>query len=380
MRMGKSRELGEPPRLSDVPASLFGWPAWMVATAGEAVAASFGQFERAMSDAESDSADQAPVWTTPHRLRLELGTMALRDFTSDQDRESVAALICAPFALHRATIADFAPGHSIVEALCRGGVGRVYVTDWHSAGPQMQYLSIDNYLADLNVAVDELGPPVNLIGLCQGGWMSLAYAARFPHKVRRLVLVGAPIDIAAGESMVSQSAARVPLLTFEHLVRLNGGRVRGQRALQFWESPLGANDARQLLQLPDDDSAAVEELLARFADWYRLTVDLPGTYYLEVVSWLFKENRLAKGEFVALGRRIDLSSVQHPMFLLGARDDTLVALDQLFATATRVGTPKQHIITVTEPCGHLSLFLGADTIRRGWARIAAWLSGEVLSS
>jgi poly(3-hydroxyalkanoate) synthetase len=193
--------------------------------------------------------------------------------------------------------------------------------------------------------------------LCQGGWMSLAYAARFPHKVRRLVLVGAPIDIAAGESMVSQSATKVPLLAFEQLVRLNGGRVRGQRALQFWESPLGANDARRLLQLPDDDSATVEELSARFTDWYRLTVDLPGTYYLEVVSWLFKENRLANGEFVALGRRIDLASVHQPVFLLGARDDTLVALDQLFATANRIGT-----------------------IKRSWARIAAWLSEEISRS
>jgi pimeloyl-ACP methyl ester carboxylesterase len=43
-------------------------------------------------------------------------------------------------------------------------------------------LSIDSYLADLNIAVDELGPPVDLIGLCQGGWLALVYAARFPKK------------------------------------------------------------------------------------------------------------------------------------------------------------------------------------------------------
>jgi pimeloyl-ACP methyl ester carboxylesterase len=41
--------------------------------------------------------------------------------------------------------------------------------------------------------VDDIGPPVDLIGLCQGGWLSLVYAARFPGKVRRLVLAGAPI-------------------------------------------------------------------------------------------------------------------------------------------------------------------------------------------
>ena len=76
------------------------------------------------------------------------------------------------------------------------GRSRVFVTDWRSATPEMRYFTIDSYLADLNVAVDQLGPPVDLIGLCQGGWLALVYAARFPTKVRRLVLVGAPIDIA----------------------------------------------------------------------------------------------------------------------------------------------------------------------------------------
>ena len=58
----------------------------------------------------------------------------------------------------------------------------------------MQFLGIDDYLADLNVLIDEIGAPVDLIGLCQGGWMALVYAARFPGKVRKLVLAGAPVD------------------------------------------------------------------------------------------------------------------------------------------------------------------------------------------
>ena len=121
--------------------------------------------------------------------------------------------------LPNATVADFAPGHSVVEALCQGGLSRVFVTDWRSATPEIRYFSIDNYLADLNVAVDELGPPVDLIGLCQGGWLALVYAARFPKKVRRLVLVGAPIDIAAAESQLSRFVADVPLGMFDELVR-----------------------------------------------------------------------------------------------------------------------------------------------------------------
>jgi poly(3-hydroxyalkanoate) synthetase len=365
-----AKKQGEAPRVPEF-SSLFAWPAMMAASVGEAIAASF-----AAPGAQPGAANAPqPVWTTPHRVRLELGTVMLRDFSTGEG--GVPVLICAPFALHYATIADFAPGHSVVEALHDGGVGRIYVTDWRTAGPDMRFLSIDNYLADLNVAVDEIGPPVDLVGLCQGGWMALTYAARFAHKVRRLVLAGAPVDIAAGKSNLSQMTVQIPLAAFEEFVGSQGGRVLGRRVLQIWGTSLIADDTRRVLQLPpDDESTRMRELEARFKEWYDLTVDLPGTYYLQVVSWLYQQNRLATGNFVALGRRIDLSALRHPIFLLGASGDEIVAPDQLFATAKRVGTPKEQIETATESCGHLSLFLGAGTIRNSWPRIAHWLGEE----
>jgi len=164
------------------------------------------------SGGRSASSGSSFPWTTANKIALELASMRLRDFSTGTD--GPAALICAPYAVHGATIADFAPGHSVVETLCHGGLSRVFVTDWRSAIPETRYFTIDTYLADLNVAVDQLGPPVDLIGLCQGGWLALVYAARFPGKVRRLVLVGAPIDIAAAQSQLSHFAVSVPLGMF----------------------------------------------------------------------------------------------------------------------------------------------------------------------
>jgi poly(3-hydroxyalkanoate) synthetase len=358
-------------QVPEFPASLFAWPALMAASVGEAFAASL---ERRPSESELAEKPR-PIWTTRHCIHLDLGTMALRDFSCGEG--GTPTLICAPFALHAATIADFAPGRSVVEALRSGGIERLHVTDWRSAGPDMRFLSIDSYLAELNVAVDELGGPVDLIGLCQGGWMALTYAARFPHKVRRLVLAGAPVDIAAGQSQLSQMTVQLPLAAFEEFVGSQGGRVLGQRVLHIWGTALIADDSRRVLQLaPEDNSRAAEDLQRRFEEWYDLTVDLPGTYYLQVVSWLYQQNRLATGNFVALGRKVDLARLYHPIFLLGARDDEIVAPEQLFATANRVGTPKERIVTVAEPCGHLSLFLGAETIKDTWRRIAHWLREE----
>ncbi len=302
--------------------------------------------------------------------------MRLRDFSTGTD--GFATLICAPYALHNATIADFAPDHSVVETLCHGGLSRVFVTDWRSATPEMRYFTIDTYLADLNVAIDQLGPPVDLIGLCQGGWLALVYAARFPKKVRRSVLVGAPIDIAAAESQLSRFVAGVPFSMFDEFVKLGAGLVDGERTLKAWGLPDDPNEAEVVLQNPPDtDPVRKRELNDRFQQWYGETVNLPGAFYLQVVKWLFKENQIAEGRFVALGQRVDLVLIRGPIFLLAAGDDEIVPADQLFATARLVGTPAEQLVKMTEPCGHLSLFLGAEVLDEAWRNIARWLHHDL---
>src|SRR6266540_4760632 len=161
------------------PSIAFLWPALAAAsTSGmmSALAGQLAQFGAAVAETQSRRAK----WSTANRVALELPCMHLREFCADDS--AMPTLICAPFALHRATIADFAPGHSLVRALRGAGLSRICVTDWLSAGPEMRYLSIDNYLADLDVAVDELGGNVDLIGLCQGGWMALLFCGAVSGK------------------------------------------------------------------------------------------------------------------------------------------------------------------------------------------------------
>lgn len=350
------------------------WPFAVATLMGQANARLFEDLMSSGSERQGASSSSSLPWTTANKVALELASMRLRDFSTGSD--GPATLICAPYALHRATIADFAPAHSIVETLCRSGLSRVFVTDWRSATPEMRYFTIDTYLADLNVAVDELGSPVDLIGLCQGGWLVLVYAARFPEKVRRLVLVGAPIDTAAAGSRLSFLAGDVPLPVFDELVRLGEGIMHGDRILRLW-SVSTVDEAEAALQSPPDlDPARQRELSDRFRQWHAETVDLPGVYYLQVVKWLFKENQIAEGRFVALGRCVDLAQVRAPICLLAAGSDEIVSVDQLFAVTRLVGTPAEQLEKMTEACGHLSLFMGSAVLERAWRKIARWLDHD----
>jgi poly(3-hydroxyalkanoate) synthetase len=358
---------GKQPRGADhVPADSLLWP---FAAARLAMDACFWWVERG----PPEPVDSSLPWTTPSTVALELETMRLRDCS--RARSGRPALVCAPYALHRALIADFAPGHSVVQSLQNGGVDRVYLTDWRSATPDMRYLSIDNYLSDLNVAIDEIGAPVDLVGLCQGGWLSLLYAARFPAKVRRLVLVGAPVDLSI-ESSLARLARNAPEMVYDQLVARGGGNVSGEEMRRVWSRTPGREDIAAALQreLADEEGAA---LLARFEQWNVETLDLPGAYYLEIVNRIFRENRIAGGNFVALGRRIDLKDVKAPIFLLAGLDDDVVPATQALATAALVGTPPAFVAASSEPSNHLGLFMGARTHAHAWPRIADWLRDDL---
>jgi len=350
------------------------WPALAAASTSEIAALVAKQFARFAVGAENGGTVREPDWTTPNSIALELKSVRLRDFSTDEDGGPI--LICAPFALHGAAVADMAPGHSLVAALREAGLTRLFVTDWHSATADMRYLGIDDYLATLNVLVDQLGGTINLIGLCQGGWLSLLYATRFPAKVRKLVLAGAPVDIAAGQSGLSAIVNASPLALFRELVNLGDGRVLGQKVLKFWgPESVDTKDVHEILQTSEPiNSAAFAKIEAKFRDWYAWTVDLPGAYYLEVIEKLYKQNQIAAGRFVALGKKIELADMRAPIFLLAASEDELIAPEQLFAAEQLVGTPVHNIRKAIAPCRHAGLFMGKTILREYWPVIARWIS------
>jgi poly(3-hydroxyalkanoate) synthetase len=348
------------------------WPAMAAASVSDMAALVARQFANLAVGADQPTAAE-PQWATAHTIALQLRTGRLRDFTDDAACRP--ALLCAPLALHSAAITDFEPNHSLVAALRHAGVRHLFAADWRSANSDMRYLGIDDYLADLNIMVDEIGVPVDLIGLCQGGWMALVYAARFPEKVRKLVLAGAPIDIRAAPSPLALLAGSTPMEIFRELVRLGDGLVLGRKLMKFWgPDSVDSESIHHLLQTKaHSDAGARIQLEVRFRDWYSWTMDLPGTFFLEVVERLYKRNELATGKFMALGRQVDLARMRAPIFMLAARDDELIAPPQLFALQHLISTPAHNLRKATAPCRHVGLFMGQRILKEIWPEIARWV-------
>lgn len=123
-----------------------------------------------------------------------------------------------------------------------------------------------------------------------------------------------------------------------------------------------------------DDEDYIERT-ERFERWYENPLDLPGTYYLQAIRLLFKENRLAHGEFVALGRRLDLKAVRCPLFLLAGRKDDITPPEQVFRATELMGTPPAQVVRRLVPGGHIGLFMGRENLRTVWPEVGNWLGG-----
>jgi len=352
------------------------WPMAMATELAEQGAELYAKNLKFMEEEIKIHEELRPRLATPHRTRLDLRTMVLCEYGEAED--SVPTLVDAPYAGHTAVIADYHKGQSLIETLLDNGIGHVLLTDWKSATPDMKDLEIDNYLAEMLVAIDDLGGRVNLIGLCQGGWLSAMVAARFPDKVNSLVLAGAPIDTDAGDGPIKRMVHEYPTSFYEELVELGGGLMLGKFMLQGWKNMHPAqhyiDDHVDLYEHIDDPGYVTKE--ETFKRWYENPIDLPGRWYLQAITQIFKENRLAKGRFVGLGRKLKLGDITCPLYLLAGESDDITTPEQVLNAEQYVGTASGRIQKATAPGGHIGLFMGRRTLGQYWPAIARWIASH----
>jgi PHB de-polymerase C-terminus len=144
---------------------------------------------------------------------------------------------------------------------------------------------------------------------------------------------------------LSRVAHSVPTSVFQQLVELGDGRVRAAHLPAVLETSIARTRSNSRVISRELRGVVISSGTCLFREWYARPIDLPGTYYLQVVQWLYKDNQLATGRFAAFGRPIDLSIVRGPIFLLAARDDEIVAPEQLLAARHLVGSKERQIRT-----------------------------------
>jgi poly(3-hydroxyalkanoate) synthetase len=322
-----------------------------------------------------------PTWSTEHRIVWETPIARLRDFTDGATDDVVPTLVLPPQAGHDSCIVDFAPTQSQMQVIRAAGLTRAFTLDWVGATQATKGTTIEDYIAVVDRAVDtalaDTGhSSVNLVGDCQGGWLSAIYAALHPERVNTLTLAGAPIDFHAGDTAIGASSRvtsrRFGTAPYKAMVALGRGNMPGQFVLNgFIAMSPDAEIAKHVDLLRHLDDPAAIARYQTFEDWFKHTQDVPGTFYLWLVEHLFAGNELITGDLVVGGRRVDLGVLECPLFLLGGATDHITPPVQVFRAADAVSTSPDRVWTRTAPGGHLGLFMGNQALREEWPPIMA---------
>jgi poly(3-hydroxybutyrate) depolymerase len=311
-------------------------------------------------------------WLTENKIVYRGQKTILRQFSSGDMGNPL--LLVPPEAGHNSQIVDYGPEQSLVQCALENYIGDVYAMDKLPAGPQHADYSIEDCIRSLGECIRTIGQPVHLVGLCQGGWQAVAYAALFPEHVKSLTLAGAPIDFHAGDGLISQMAQTLPLSFYQSLVNMGSGLMPGAflaagfKMMNAFERFMGEDF--KLYQNINDQQYL--ERTRRFNQWYEFTQPLGGRMYLEVIEHLFKENKLVKGDLQIMGRKVDLSAIHQPIYLIAGTKDDITPPEQLFAIRQFVSSTS--IAETLAEAGHIGVFMKSKVIKKIWSKLFASLS------
>lgn len=295
------------------------------------------------------------------------------DEVAAKTRVRVPLLIC--YALvNRPTMMDLQPDRSLIRGLLRQGVD-VYLIDWGYPDGADRYLTVDDYVSGyLSRCVDFVReatdmPQINLLGVCQGGTLSLCYAALNRQRLRNLVTMVTPVDFRTPENLLTKWTQHVDL---DALVATTGN-VSGEmlNALFLGLQPFRLTSQKYVDLLDHiDDPTALENFL-RMEKWIFDSPDQPGEMFRQFMTWFVKENRLVRGTLELGGQRVDLKKVDMPVLNIYATQDHLVP--------PAASTPLEKLVGTCDfssyafAGGHIGIYVSGAAQREVPPRIADWL-------
>ena len=245
-------------------------------------------------------------------------------------------LLVAPMSGHFATLL-----RNTVQTLLRDH--DVYITDWKNARDipvEAGRFGFDDYVDHLIHFLEEIGPPVHMIAVCQPCVSALAAVALMakddnPATPLSLTLMGGPVDVRVSPTAVNDLANSKDYQWFaDNLIDEVPWRYagRGRRvypgflqlsAFMAMNSGRHYDQHRALYQHLAEDEVEEARAIRDFYDEYFAVLDLTAEFYLETIDRVFQRALLAKGELDYRGERVNPGLIRRTAILTveGERDD-----------------------------------------------------------
>jgi polyhydroxyalkanoate synthase len=276
---------------------------------------------------------------------------------------------------------DLRRGHSLAEHLIAAG-HETYLVEYGAISFSDRDLGLEHWVEDViptavrRVSEDAGGAPVQVVGWCLGGIMSLlSVAGDRSLPVNSVALVASPFDF-------TQVRLMAPI---RPLANLTSGAIVTQlyRLMGGAPSPL----VRRAFQLTSIDKELTRpvvmamrlhdrEFLAQLEAVDRLMASMhayPGRTFGQLYHTFFRVNDLADGHLTLSDQQIDLARVEVPVLSIAGETDVLAPRAAVHHVADLLPNAPE-VRLETAPGGHLGVLTGRTASRTTWPALDAFLT------
>jgi len=302
------------------------------------------------------------------------GKVVLYRFIGERKPTAKVPLLICYALVNRPYMVDLQDDRSLVKGLLARGED-VYLLDWGYPDRSDRFLTLEDYIEHfLGGAVDDLRQrfkqqAINLLGICQGGALSLCYSALHPDKVKNLITMVTPVDFHTPDNMLSNW---IQTLDVDVFVDTLGNVPADMMNLCYLTLKPWRLFVQKYIAMVDilDDRKAMEDFL-RMEKWIFDSPDQAGEAFRQFIKQFYQGNGFVNGGIEIGGKPIDLGFVDMPILNIYAEQDHLVPPDASRALKTLVGSRDYSELSFRG--GHIGIYVSGRAQKEVPSAISDWL-------
>ena len=322
------------------------------------------------------------IAATPGKVVMRNELVELIQYSAATETVFAEPILIVPAWIMKYYILDLSATNSLVKYLVAQG-HTVFMVSWKNPTASDRGFGMDDYLRlGIRATVDAVSRilpdrKIHSVGYCIGGTLlsiaAAVYAAEGDERVASVTLLAAQQDFSEpGELSVFISPSQLDML--EAVMQRTGVLKSEQMGAAF-----ALLRSRDLLWTPAVNTylrgkrESPNDLMAWNSDGTRM----PCRMHAEYLRQLYLNNALARGEFQADGRRVDLASIHVPMFVVGTETDHVAPWQSVYK-ARGLTRSVDYTFLLTSGGHNAGIVSGPVHPRRRY-RVRAWLNaGETL--
>lgn len=279
------------------------------------------------------------VATTPGKVVYQNAIMQVIQYDPMTEEVARRPLLIFPPWINKFYILDLQPTNSFIKWTVEQG-RTVFVVSWVNPGPELRHKTFEDYIKEgcfealdaVRKATGEI--EVDAIGYCIGGTMlatALALMAkRGDRRIRTATFFTAQADFKeSGDLLLFVDDEQLGAI--EKQMDAAGGVLEG-RAMATTFNMLRSNDLIWSFVI-DNYMKGKDPAKFDLLYWNSDATRMPKNVHLFYLREFYQHNRLAEGEMIIDGEKLDLGEVDVPIFMQAGETDHIAPHNSVYRTA-----------------------------------------------